>query len=106
MTISTLNTAAGDHLNAYTAQLGRKQAAGRADASRGTVQRGDSADSASFSDEARLLSTVGKAANSAPDVREDKVAALRIQVSNGTYRVSGRAVAQAMLESDASVFSE
>src|SRR5690242_2794372 len=54
-------------------------------------------DSVSLSDSARELSRARATVGEASDVREDRVAALKAAVANGTYSVDSRALAQSML---------
>ncbi|TCK62109.1 flagellar biosynthesis anti-sigma factor FlgM [Seleniivibrio woodruffii] len=55
-------------------------------------------DSVSFSDSARLLSSVKNGVKSSPDVRTDLVADLKNRIENGTYNVSGRQVAEKIVQ--------
>ncbi len=64
------------------------------DVERGERVRGDEA---LLSPEARLLQRVRQAIEAAPDVREDKVAALRQQIQSGKYRVDVEALIDALL---------
>src|SRR5579859_2674031 len=54
-------------------------------------------DSVTLSDSARSVSTARTAVQNAPDVREQKVADIKQQLSDGTYQVSSRALASKML---------
>jgi negative regulator of flagellin synthesis FlgM len=55
-------------------------------------------DQASLSTRARELSLAREAARQAPDVRADRVAALRQQIAAGTYHVSDDLLAQKILD--------
>ncbi|HKH67031.1 MAG TPA: flagellar biosynthesis anti-sigma factor FlgM [Reyranella sp.] len=55
-------------------------------------------DSVNLSEEARSLSAAHKAVASAPEVREDRVAAIKAAIANGTYSVDSRKLAHAMAE--------
>src|SRR5579872_2327357 len=55
------------------------------------------ADSVSLSDGAKSLAAARDAVTNAPDVREQKVAAIKQQVSDGTYSVPSRVLPQKML---------
>jgi negative regulator of flagellin synthesis FlgM len=55
-------------------------------------------DSAGITGEARDLARALSAVESAPDVRAEKVQALRAQVERGTYRPNPRDVAEKILE--------
>jgi len=50
-----------------------------------------------LSDRARLVARATELAQAAPEIRQDKVASLKADLSAGTYNVSGRAVAEALL---------
>ncbi|NUM46023.1 MAG: flagellar biosynthesis anti-sigma factor FlgM [Anaerolineales bacterium] len=52
-----------------------------------SADRTSATDHAALSEEARLLSHARQALEETPDVREEKVTALRQQVQDGTYQV-------------------
>ena len=54
-------------------------------------------DEVSLSELAQMLQRARKALQGMPELREERVAALREQLSQGTYRVSEEEVAQALL---------
>ncbi len=54
-------------------------------------------DEALLSPEARLLQRVRQAIEETPDVREDRVAALRQQIQDGTYQIDMEALIDALL---------
>lgn len=58
-----------------------------------------SADKVEFSESARQFKTLLRAASDVPDVRTEKVEAIRQQIESGTYKVDSKAVAEKMLES-------
>ncbi len=55
-------------------------------------------DQLSLSDEARAMAAARQAVADAPDVRQDKVAAIKQRIEDGTYTVSPRVLAQKILE--------
>jgi negative regulator of flagellin synthesis FlgM len=55
-------------------------------------------DQVSLSAEARALALARKAVDGAPDVREDRIAAIKQQIENGTYNVSPEALAKSILQ--------
>lgn len=59
-----------------------------------------SGDRVSVSSDAKLVAEAAKAAEESPDVRVDKVEALRAQVQAGTYNPDSRQIAQKMVQSD------
>ena len=56
------------------------------------------ADEVTLSDTARQLAAARDAVKAAPDVRQDKVDAIKQQVDSGTYQVSARVLAQKMVD--------
>ena len=54
-------------------------------------------DTVSVSDEAVLRTEAYRTAMNAPDIREDKVNAIRDQIANGTYTVNAHRIAANML---------
>jgi negative regulator of flagellin synthesis FlgM len=73
-------------------------AAMRANAARSQASAtGRQPDVVSLSDTARALDGARQAASSAPDVREDRVAALKAAIASGTYPVDNRQLARSML---------
>ena len=56
-----------------------------------------SADSVSLSESARSLAAARDAVQNAPDVREQKVADIKQQISDGTYSVSSAVLARKMI---------
>ena len=89
----------GGTLSVYTQQMERAQAERprEAKASEGRQDR------VSLSDEARLMAEAAHTANTAPDVRAERVAELKARVDNGTYSVDNRALAAAIVRDDLSI---
>jgi len=56
-----------------------------------------STDSVTLSDSARSVATARTAVQNAPDIREQKVADIKQQLSDGTYQVSSRMLARKLL---------
>lgn len=54
-------------------------------------------DALTLSEEAQVLTEAMQRAQDAPDVREDRVTALKYQLEQGTYRVDSRRVAESLL---------
>jgi len=50
-----------------------------------------------ISDKAREIQQIKNAINAIPDIREEKVAALKSQIDNGTYNVSGEELAKKLV---------
>jgi negative regulator of flagellin synthesis FlgM len=55
------------------------------------------ADSVELSDTARALANASQTVAQASEVREDRVAAIKAALANGTYSVDSRTLAQAMV---------
>lgn len=68
--------------------------------------RGDAApgDTVSVSQDALLLTEARRTAQSAPDVRADKVESLRIQVADGTYKPDSRLIAANLIREEPGLF--
>jgi negative regulator of flagellin synthesis FlgM len=60
-------------------------------------------DAVSISDKARSLSAAHKAVADAPEVREDRVNALKAAIAAGTYSVNSRTLATKLLRSAESI---
>ena len=61
-------------------------------------------DSVRLSHQAQLLMEASRAAQGAPDVRQDKVEALRRQVADGTYQVDSRLLAEQLIREEPGLF--
>lgn len=59
-----------------------------------------SQDSVSLSQQGQALARLSSELSSAPDVDQDKVAAIRNALANGSYQIDGQAIASKMLEQD------
>lgn len=66
---------------------------------RGGAPRPLEADAAVISNRGQLLQHLAEAVRQAPDVRDDRVDALREAVEQGRYRISEREIAEAILAS-------
>lgn len=109
MTISSVNAVHGDQIQRYRQHLEQQQGTERAgeNSSQRQAQAAppqSQTDTAHFSAEARLLAEARSTAASAPDVREDKVNALRTQVQAGTYQPDSTAIARNLLQEDMAIF--
>jgi negative regulator of flagellin synthesis FlgM len=59
--------------------------------------RSNRTDSVTLSDNARSVATARTAVKNSPDVREQKVASIKQQLSDGTYQVSSSVLAHKMM---------
>jgi len=66
----------------------------RKDPHESTLERSDSV---KLSSEAKIFAAIQKRLAETPDIRHDKVEALKERIANGTYRVSAEEIAAAML---------
>lgn len=92
----------------YSAGL-EKSAEARSDSrlkarTEGTGTEAPQGDTVSVSQDALLLTEARRAAQSAPDVRSDKVEALRIQVANGTYKPDSQLIAANLVREEPGLF--
>ena len=61
-------------------------------------------DTVSVSQDALLMTEARRTAQNAPDVRSEKVEALRIQVANGTYKPDSRLIAANLVREEPGLF--
>jgi flagellar biosynthesis anti-sigma factor FlgM len=89
--------------NTDTTRAAATTAAAQHAASLANLQnRAHRSDSVTLSDNARSVATGRQAVKNSPDVREQKVADIKQQLSDGTYQVSARALATKMLATSSS----
>jgi negative regulator of flagellin synthesis FlgM len=77
----------------------RAHAAGTASSGAGAPRQ---ADSVSISETARSLSAAHKAVAEAPDVRADRVSAIKAAIADGSYTIDSRALAAKLLKTSES----
>lgn len=73
-------------------------------ASSTTTSESSQGDTVSVSQEAQLLTEARRTAQNTPDVRAEKVEALRIQVSNGTYKPDSKLIAASLVNEEPGLF--
>ncbi len=94
MSISQLN--ANDRLRAAQAATAlRSNAAYATSATKAPARQPDAV---SLSDSARSLVSAQKTIASSTDVREDRVAAIKAAIKNGTYQVSSQELARSLVD--------
>lgn len=81
-------------------QIGREQK-GREQASVDVESKGDRV---SFSEEGRLRTEAYKEAMNAPEVRKDKVAAIKAQIASGEYTIDTNKIAEGLLRDEVDLF--
>lgn len=87
----------------YTQQV-QKQNQDRASLHQQGVQSSQTTgDRVSVSPQARLFTEAYTAASNAPEVRQDKVNALKERIANGTYQVDSRKIAEKLLQNELSM---
>lgn len=90
-------------LNVYRQQQLEKTQGERGAATR-SAQVAPEGDSVSVSSEGKLMAEANRAAQSSPDIRQEKVDALKAQVDSGTYKMDNERIAQGLLREDMSLF--
>ena len=78
------------------ATRGRRSRAGSSEGARG--------DKVNFSDDARLRTEAYSSAVSAPDVRRDKIEAIKAQIAAGEYKVDTQKIAAKVVQDDLEFF--
>lgn len=61
-------------------------------------------DTVQFSEDARLRTDAHAAASNAPDIRHDKVAAIKAQIAAGDYQIDTRKIASRVVQEDLEFF--
>lgn len=61
-------------------------------------------DNVTFSNDAMLLMEAKQAAQAAPDVRQDRIDALRPLVQSGAYEVNAQAIAEGLIREEPGLF--
>ena len=84
-------------LDAYIKQAQQKSQAMDKARFSGTSVHGPN-DKVQLSDEARAILQASQASGGQPEVRDDKVQQVKMEIENGTYRVEGQKVATDMLK--------
>lgn len=69
-----------------------------------TTSESSQGDTVSVSQEAQLLTEARRTAQNTPDVRAERVEALRIQVSNGTYKPDSKLIAANLVREEPGLF--
>lgn len=84
----------------------RAEQAGREHVSREqtSVEAEPKGDKVSFSDEGRLRTEAYKEAMNAPEVRKDKVAAIKAQIASGEYEIDSKKIAEGILRDEIDLF--
>jgi negative regulator of flagellin synthesis FlgM len=88
-----------DIQNTETARTGAVQPAGKGP--QHPARGAQASDSVTLSDNALSLASARAKVTNAPDVRQEKVSAIKQQISDGTYQVSPSVLARKMLDASA-----
>ena len=97
----TNNAPPGAHTietNKTTAKAPARAKGGAENSTESSSVAGRSGANVEISDQARLMQQATEIANAAPDVRADKVAALKKAIANGTYHVDSAAIADKLVD--------
>ena len=97
MTISQVSAQPNVQATMAVAALRRSGAAAASSAPSATRQ----ADGVNLSEAARALSAASRSVSAAGDVRDDRVAAIKAAIANGSYTVSSRDLARSMVKKSA-----
>lgn len=62
------------------------------------------ADSVNVSSSGRLINEALKSAHSSPDLRQEKIAAIREKIANGTYQIDARRIARCLIREEPGLF--
>lgn len=94
------------YLDPYGAAAGTEKSAETRNRPRASDRDGESSggDTVSVSRDALLLTEARRMAQSAPDVRTDRVEALRAQVADGTYIIDARRIAASLVREEPGLF--
>ncbi|EHJ46204.1 flagellar biosynthesis anti-sigma factor protein FlgM [Solidesulfovibrio carbinoliphilus subsp. oakridgensis] len=102
-----IKTVLGINQSYGQSRVGRGEAGETAGAGRGKSAESGGAvgsDRVTLSDGAKLVSLAASQAKDAPEVRSDRVAALKAQVDAGTYQPDSKKIAEKMLTMESDLF--
>jgi negative regulator of flagellin synthesis FlgM len=102
MDINGLNN---QRIKGYPPQADRTEEAAAKAAKAGDARPGGEGDTLRLSQEAILRTTARSTAMQADDMRQERVAALKAQVADGTYRIDNEKIAAKLLLEEAALFS-
>ncbi len=71
---------------------------------RGETSEDSRGDTIKFSDDARLRTDAHAAASSAPDIRREKVEAIKAQIAAGEYKIDTQKIASKVVQDDLDFF--
>ncbi|MBI2764423.1 MAG: flagellar biosynthesis anti-sigma factor FlgM [Chloroflexi bacterium] len=94
--IDGLGSLATSRTTQGNAAQGIEDAAGRPE---GSERAAGKLDNISVSDRGRIVAEASLAVRNTPDVRADRVAALKASIANGSYASDARAIAERLLRS-------
>lgn len=88
----------------YKAKMDKARQADKAKRGDASGAEAATGDTISLSNEAKLRTEAHRAATNAPDVRQEKVDALKAQVDSGAYTVDSRQVAEKLVKEELDLF--
>ncbi len=80
------------------AKVGSKEGSGKGESAESSSKAGGSSEQIVLSSKAKDIQRAQEAVRSAPDIRVDKVNRIKQQLSDGTYQVNTRDVAEKILK--------
>ena len=80
------------------AKISAKESSGKGDGTESSSKTGGSSEQIVLSSKAKDIQKAHEAIRSAPDIRTDKVNSIKQQLSDGTYQVNSRDVADKILK--------
>lgn len=97
MKIDPLNTPFLNNENKAAEARGKAAPAQVADEEKARAEESAKGDVVRLSDRSRLTARAQELASNAPEIRREKIADIKSRIEAGTYDVSGRTVAEAIL---------
>jgi flagellar biosynthesis anti-sigma factor FlgM len=98
MSIDRLSAHSAARTYVQNAEVGGASVAAKAKSSEQDANKASRADSVSLSADARSLAAAREAVQQAPDVRAEKVEAIKQSVADGTYSVPASVLARKLLD--------
>lgn len=91
-------------LDPYSATLNKGQRAEQAGREQASAESEPKGDRVSLSDEGRMRTEAYKEAMKAPEVRQDKVDAIKARIASGEYEIDSTKIAEGILKEELNLF--
>lgn len=88
------------YIDPYAQQVQKKGKTEIEGKAKGTEQPSPEGDTVRVSSEAKLFTVAHSSVNSAPEIRQEKVDAIKKQIADGTYEIDAKSIAEKILRSD------